>query len=107
MSITSTELEALLGVLKNIDWADATEAVMSGFKNLPADEALAANLFETLAPILAPYIIAAVGLEAVPFLGLLTPLLLPAIALAASQYKGGGTGANIGPDKPHSGRRAG
>ena len=104
--MTPTELEALLDVLKNIDWVDASEAVMSGFKDLPADEALATNLFETLAPVLAPYIIAAVGLNSVPFLGLLTPLLLPAIALAASQYKSGGSGANADP-LGRGGRRTG
>ena len=89
MTITAAEIDALLGVLKGVDWGDAQIAVASRFANLSADEAVAESLFDIAAPVLAPYLIAAAGLSAIPGLGLLTPLLLPTIAIAAANFRGG------------------
>jgi hypothetical protein len=89
VAVTAAQIEALMKTLSKIDWKDALLAVSSGFADKAADEALAENVFDVIAPILAPYIIAAVGLEAIPGLGLLLPLLAPAIALAVMNFQGG------------------
>lgn len=111
MTVTPAQIKALLGVLQNVDWADAAEAVASGFQDIKADEAIAGNLFELVAPILAPYIIAAVGVDAIPIVGQLVPLLIPTIALAAANFRGGDPDpvhdAQTGPGPQNHGRYVG
>lgn len=90
-----------------VDWADAVKAVSSNFADKAADEALAENVFGLLAPILAPYLLAAVTANAIPFLGLAIDILGPAIGLAVLNFQGGLFNAEVNANEYESLRHPG
>ncbi len=88
---SAADVERMIRAAANVDWLAIAEAIASRFADSKADEAAEKSLEELaseLAPIIAPYMIAAIGSSMIPGLGLVS-LLVPALALAVIEFKGG------------------
>jgi len=88
---TPGQLEALIKAAAKVDWLAIAEAVGSHFKDQAADEKAEQSVEELVAeaaPIVAPYVLAALGSSAIPGMGV-AMLIVPALALAVFEFKGG------------------
>ena len=88
---SAADVERMIRAAANVDWLAIASAIASRFADKKADEAAEKSLEElasVLAPIIAPYLVAAIGASLIPMAGLI-PLLVPALAIAVLEYKGG------------------
>jgi hypothetical protein len=88
---SADELEQLIRAAAKVDWLAIAEALASHFEDKAADEAAARSVEDLageVAPIVAPYLLSALGASMAPGLGLVA-LVVPALALAIVEYKGG------------------
>lgn len=89
---SAADVESMIRAAANVDWLAIASAIASGFADKKADEAAEKSLEElasVLAPIIAPYVLGALSASMVPGLGVLVPLIVPALAIAVVEYKGG------------------
>jgi hypothetical protein len=88
---SADQLERLLRAAAKIDWLAIAEAIASRFTDEKADQAAACSVEELVAkaaPIVAPYVLSALGAALTP-LGSAAMLIVPALALAVFEFKGG------------------
>ena len=88
---SADQLEQLIRAAAKVDWLAIAEALASHFEDRAADEAAERSIEDLageVAPILAPYLLTALGASMTPGVGLMA-LVVPALALAIIEYKGG------------------
>jgi len=88
---SADELEQLIRAAAKVDWLAIAQALASHFKDQVADEGAERSIEDLAAeaaPIVAPYLLSALGASIAPGLGVIA-LVVPALAFAIVEFKGG------------------